>query len=453
MKKIVFLIIFGSICGISGVRASESDKQFFTITGYYSPLPGQQFYVTGSYESEIRLNGRGVAGADGTPVYPGMIAAPADFPFGTKICVPGFGCGTVRDRGGAIVRRGERDLARHDRLDLWMGYGDEGLLRALSWGVKQVECEVFAPDSKIAESVNFSAPMPIFQVLDLPPRPIFPENLRFGDRGILVRDAQAALKTLGFFAGEVDGIFSKNFENSVLEFQQKNFIVQSRDSAGAGIFGPQTRKTISEEFHRFLAQKKIREMWTEFHFEKNLRRGERNRAVLKLQTILAREEFLEVAPTGYFGPKTESALAKFQVARGILNSISDFGAGLVGDATREELNRILIENREKKSAEKSQILSYEKSRTKFRMLVAENFKISGRWHFGNSGDEVRKLQLALKKLGYFSGEASGYFGWKTETAVRKFQLDHGVISGKRGQGAGIFGNATKKALFSAMTKL
>ena len=48
-------------------------------------LPGQSRYLRGSYEKDIRLNGRGVAGADGTGVYDGMLAAPKTYAFGTKI--------------------------------------------------------------------------------------------------------------------------------------------------------------------------------------------------------------------------------------------------------------------------------------------------------------------------------------------------------------------------------
>ena len=43
-------------------HASEQG-QFYIITAYYSPLPDQEFYLKGSYEADIRLNGQGIAGA------------------------------------------------------------------------------------------------------------------------------------------------------------------------------------------------------------------------------------------------------------------------------------------------------------------------------------------------------------------------------------------------------
>jgi hypothetical protein len=49
-------------------------KQQFVITAYYSPVPNQCCYFRGNYDEEIAFNGKGTNGADGTPVYPGMIA-------------------------------------------------------------------------------------------------------------------------------------------------------------------------------------------------------------------------------------------------------------------------------------------------------------------------------------------------------------------------------------------
>ena len=66
---------------LNQARAKEIDVpdyyvETFIISAYYSPVVEQMKYVTGSYEGDIYLNGGGVHGADGTPVYPGMIAAP-----------------------------------------------------------------------------------------------------------------------------------------------------------------------------------------------------------------------------------------------------------------------------------------------------------------------------------------------------------------------------------------
>ena len=132
MKKIKFCIIGGLIiaavsCLYAGaVFAQESTtypyKKKFIISAYYSPLPDQKHYYTGAYKSEIRLNGRGTNGASGRQVYPGMVAAPKSYAFGTKMNIPGVGIVAVQDRGGAI-RSADGKRRKYDRLDIWMGKG------------------------------------------------------------------------------------------------------------------------------------------------------------------------------------------------------------------------------------------------------------------------------------------------------------------------------------------
>ena len=95
------------------------------------------------------MNGNGTHGADGTPVYVGMISAPSKYAFGTKISLPGFGVGTVHDRGGAIYTS-----KGYDRLDVWMGKGDEGRKRALKWGRKIVEGKIV--NTNIPENLTLS---------------------------------------------------------------------------------------------------------------------------------------------------------------------------------------------------------------------------------------------------------------------------------------------------------
>jgi peptidoglycan hydrolase-like protein with peptidoglycan-binding domain len=65
--------------------------------------------------------------------------------------------------------------------------------------------------------------------------------------------------------------------------------------------------------------------------------------------------------------------------------------------------------------------------------------------YGSRGAEVTKLQEQLKKLGYFSGKATGYFGSVTKTAVKKFQASKGVAVD------GIVGKQTSKILFDSGT--
>src|SRR3989338_11176543 len=139
-RRLLLAVLFVTLIappGVAGVPAIEERE--FVITAYYSPLPDQCCYVRGTYAADTLLNGKGIAGADGTAVYPGMIAAPKSYVFGTRVELPGIGVGTVHDRGGAI---NVLESGSH-RLDLWMGYGEEGLARALAFGVQRLKGTVY----------------------------------------------------------------------------------------------------------------------------------------------------------------------------------------------------------------------------------------------------------------------------------------------------------------------
>ncbi|WP_442914149.1 peptidoglycan-binding protein [Kribbella sp. NBC_00359] len=56
------------------------------------------------------------------------------------------------------------------------------------------------------------------------------------------------------------------------------------------------------------------------------------------------------------------------------------------------------------------------------------------------GDDVAALQQRLTDLGYFSGAVDGVFGYKTESAVRRFQRAKGLVVD------GVAGPATQQAL-------
>jgi peptidoglycan hydrolase-like protein with peptidoglycan-binding domain len=64
---------------------------------------------------------------------------------------------------------------------------------------------------------------------------------------------------------------------------------------------------------------------------------------------------------------------------------------------------------------------------------------------GSKGAEVERLQKELKKLGYFSGSVTGYYGSQTKAAVKKFQAKKGIST------TGTFGPQTTKALYGTGT--
>ncbi len=373
MKRILLdvFVIMALLGGMTLAAQASSGGQdrMFSITGYYSPLPGQSFYVTGSYEGDIRLNGEGIAGADGTPVFPGMIAAPADYAYGTKICLPNFGCGSVHDRGGAIVNAGGRNIARHDRLDLWLGYGEEGLLRALEWGLVHTQGKIYPKGASVQISANFSAVKPLARVVDLPQRQEFAKNLSVGDSGSEVRVMQTTLKTLGYYHGGIDGQFSTSVETALRKFQLDHYVITKADDQGSGVLGPKTREKLAAVLQKAETAVAIEKKWSEFHFEGQAARGSRNDEVWKLQEVLVQREFLDHAPTGYFGNLTKAALVEFQIAEGLIDNANSAGAGNLGPKTTALLNDILTAQKDFVQVEKDTLLAWEKQQNRLRQIA------------------------------------------------------------------------------------
>lgn len=64
--------------------------------------------------------------ASGQVAGSGTIAAPKSFPFGTQMFVPGYGLGTVWDRGGAI---------KNSHIDLWFPSEQQ----AIQWGAQHLQ--------------------------------------------------------------------------------------------------------------------------------------------------------------------------------------------------------------------------------------------------------------------------------------------------------------------------
>ena len=136
--------------------------------------------------------------------------------------------------------------------------------------------------------------------------------------------------------------------------------------------------------------------------------GSRGDDVTELQNKLLTLGYLDYpSATGYYGALTKTAVIRFQNNNGL-------GAdGIAGPLTQNKLYS---------STAKSLILKV-----------------------GSSGEAVQTLQLQLKKLGYFSGTGTGYYGSVTREAVIAFQRANGLSAD------GIAGPATRKKAFSNNT--
>jgi peptidoglycan hydrolase-like protein with peptidoglycan-binding domain/3D (Asp-Asp-Asp) domain-containing protein len=380
----------------------------FICSAYYSPLPGQNRYATGTYAGDIRLNGNGVHGASGKRVFPGMVAAPPSFPFGTKMDIAGIGTTEVADRGGAI---------KGSRLDIWFGAGDDALLRALQYGKRPCSVTVYGLGSTKPISVSIPASNATVSSGNASPY-VFKVALRKGDEGEAVKRLQQFLKDLSFFEGEVTGVYEDKTYDSVQRFQNQFGILNTTELSTPGQFGTATLATLD----KIVVLAREDEIFIEL--EKNLGLGDFGKGVESLQEALKRLGYT-VLVTGAFDAETKEAVLQFQLDFRVIASESVSGAGYFGPKTFKALNGAINALESGSLDQNTDFVAQSAKTTQQDPLYGLTL--------GSEGDAVRELQELLFEIRYFGVEPTGYFGPLTQHAVKKLQqriaVDDALVNG------------------------
>ncbi|QQR84090.1 peptidoglycan-binding protein [Candidatus Peregrinibacteria bacterium] len=328
-------LLFALMLGWIPAVGHAQEVRTFAVTAYYSPLPNQTAYMRGSYEADIRLNGRGTNGADGTPVYVGMLAAPKSYAFGTQIYIPGLGVGTVHDRGGAILAKKD-----YDRIDVWMGYGDEGLARALNWGYRFVEGQMVSGQTDTLDFSWIATNLPkrlLNQSVQNPD--VFEPKVTANDSDD-IRELQTALASFDYYHGEIHGTYDDETRRAVIRFQLANQLIDAENGAGAGVYGPKTRAAVKQNLETFNAEVERERTRIEQNLAKmqsGLGVHSSGEEVYWLQQMLWELGYYHGELDGRYNEETVEAVFSFQKARGVLNSDTDAGAGFFGKKTHEAL--------------------------------------------------------------------------------------------------------------------
>ncbi len=467
--------------------AGEGEKRMLLVTAYYSPLPDQRFYIRGNYEADIRLNGRGTNGADGTEVFDGMLAAPKTYAFGTRVRIPGLGVGEVHDRGGAILAG-----RNYDRIDVWMGRGEEGLSRALNWGARLVAGEVFTDPDAVEPGLSYGhigSTLPGGMVERLMKtttyRPVqnpavFDKPLNWQADKNAIRELQEALTSLGYYAGPVDGTLDEVTRKSLVNFQVTEGVIPNAVAMGAGNFGPKTRATLKDKLQNFnhVAEKEIQRLEeNRLLLASGLGRDEEGDDVTALQRMLWDLGYYHGALNGLYDEATMDAVFEFQKQTGILQNEWQKGAGYYGKRTHEALVAAVNQKMQRVAKYPQAKQSWVPARVDLPSLAdllasdAEERHLSfsddlikkfvqetaaGRGQFSkdlelnDKNSEVLALQKLLIKRDYLpQNSATGFFGPNTQTALVKFQMDKGIIRASDDTGAGRVGPKTREALNKA----
>ncbi|MDG5787278.1 peptidoglycan-binding protein [Evansella sp. AB-P1] len=154
--------------------------------------------------------------------------------------------------------------------------------------------------------------------------------------------------------------------------------------------------------------------------------GMKNEDVVILQEQLKGKGYFHFhTATGYFGDITKKAVQDFQRDNNLKQD------GIVGPTTFAALKNSTISTSTNTSGTAAPSTSNGNSTAtasaSSQSQSLQQLKTSGALRIGSRGEEVVKLQMYLKKAGFFDyHEATGYYGTITEAGVRRFQQARGL---------------------------
>ena len=146
-----------------------------------------------------------------------------------------------------------------------MGFGDEGLRRALQWGRRTIDGEVLGADEDASlEIENLPlAPKSSIEALKIEDAQQtgddvlnFQSPLSEGSSEDDIRQAQIVFKNLGYFQGEPDGKYGKKLIDAIYDFQREKGVVQSEFDFAAGFLGKKTRQALTQTYNVYLEKEK-----------------------------------------------------------------------------------------------------------------------------------------------------------------------------------------------------
>lgn len=254
-----------------------------------------------------------------------------------------------------------------------------------------------------------------------------PNTLQSGDSGSKVTQLQNALKLLGFYTGGVDGKFGSGTKKAVMQFQRVNGLTVD------GLAGTQTQKLLYSQVDSGVSggsSSSGSSSSGSSGFTRTLRKGYTGADVIAVQQKLKELGFYSGSVDGVYGTGSIAAVKKFQQQNGLTAD------GLVGSRTYTALMSASTGSSSNSGSDNSSSSSD---------FTSGQDYAEGTLSYGSSGTEVKKMQQALKALGY-NVSADGSYGALTQMAVTQFQKRNGLTAD------GVAGSATLKLLYSGNAK-
>lgn len=238
-----------------------------------------------------------------------------------------------------------------------------------------------------------------------------------GASGTNVSTLQEALHELGFYDGEITGMYDSETAQAVKEFQRKNNILQTASVSA------ELQKLIYEGKPLNAKGKKVSVAVLPPIAGITMQKGDAGYQVEELQAALIDLGYLEGAISGVYDTKTVAAVKKLQKAAGLKTD------GIAGAATLKQVERYMTT-----PTPKITVVTPTPA-----PITAENVIVIQK---GTRGLVVTRLQERLVALGYYDIEPDGIFNANDVTALKAFQKKNGI------KADGIAGLDTQVRLYS-----
>lgn len=247
-----------------------------------------------------------------------------------------------------------------------------------------------------------------------------PNTLKYGDSGSRVTELQTALVKLGYNTNGVDGRFGAGTQRAVISFQKDNGLEAD------GLAGTKTLELLYKKADGTSSSSGSSSgSGTSSGLTRTLRRGYTGDDVITVQQRLKELGYYTGSIDGVYGSGSIAAATAFQKNNGLkvdgLTGQSTYAALFSGSAVAAGSSG------SSSSGSSSSSGAYVKLQS------------------GDKGTEVKKLQQALKDLGY-NVSADGTYGPITVAAVTAFQKLNGLDDD------GIAGAKTQTVLYSGNAK-
>ena len=245
-----------------------------------------------------------------------------------------------------------------------------------------------------------------------------PNTLKYGDSGSRVTELQTALVKLGYNTNGVDGRFGAGTQRAVISFQKDNGLEAD------GLAGTKTLELLYAKVNGS-GSSSGSSSGTSTGLTRTLRRGYTGDDVIAVQERLKELGYYTGSIDGVYGSGSIAAATAFQKNNGLKVD------GLTGQSTYAAL---FSSSAVAAGSSSSSGSSSSGSSSTYVKLQS-----------GDKGTEVKKLQQALKDLGY-DVSADGTYGPITVAAVIAFQKLNGLDDD------GIAGAKTQTVLYSGNAK-